>query len=47
LQDHEVGHDCQGDDQDRTLDIHDYSAIEGERDFLTGGTGSKPPGFQG
>ena len=40
LQDHEVGHDCQGDDQDRTLDIHDYSAIEGERDVLTGGTGS-------
>src|SRR5690606_22570518 len=47
LQDHEVGHDCQGDDQDRTLDIHDYSAIEGERDVFTGGTGSKPPAFQG
>ena len=40
LQDHEVGHDCQGDDQDRALDIHDYSAIEGDRDVFAGGTGS-------
>ncbi|MNF74957.1 hypothetical protein D3C84_570050 [compost metagenome] len=37
---HNVGHDCQGDDQDRAFDIHDYSAIEEEREVGIGGTGS-------
>ncbi|MCY1295368.1 hypothetical protein D9M68_434790 [compost metagenome] len=40
LENHEVGHDCQGDDQDRALNIHDYSAIEGGWEVLAGGTGS-------
>ncbi|MCY1289450.1 hypothetical protein D9M70_385430 [compost metagenome] len=40
LKDHQVGHDCQGDDQDRAFDIHDYSAIEVGRVGETGGTGS-------
>ena len=37
---HDVGHDCQGDDQDRAFNIHDYSAIEEEREVGIGGTGS-------
>ncbi|MNP32147.1 hypothetical protein D3C76_1253130 [compost metagenome] len=40
LENHQVGHDCQGDDQDRALNIHDYSAIEGGWEVLAGGTGS-------
>ncbi|MNZ83149.1 hypothetical protein D3C78_1018690 [compost metagenome] len=40
LENHQIGHDCQGDDQDRALNIHDYSAIEGGWEVLAGGTGS-------
>ncbi|AHF65154.1 hypothetical protein PCH70_00010 [Pseudomonas cichorii JBC1] len=40
FQNPDVGHDCQGDDQDRAFNIHDYSAIEEEREVGTGGTGS-------
>jgi len=40
VKDHDVGHDCQGDDQDRAFNIHDYSAIEEEREVGIGGTGS-------
>ncbi len=47
LEDHDVGHDCQGDDQDRAFNIHDYSAIEEVREEGAGGTGSKPPSFHG
>ncbi len=47
LKNHDIGHDCQGDDQDRAFNIHDYSAIEEEREVGIGGTGSKPPGFHG
>ena len=47
FKDHDVGHDCQGDDQDRAFNIHDYSAIEEVREEGAGGTGSKPPSFHG
>ncbi|MCY1415648.1 hypothetical protein D9M71_311400 [compost metagenome] len=47
VKDHDVGHDCQGDDQDRAFNIHDYSAIEEVREEGAGGTGSKPPSFHG
>lgn len=40
FENHNVGHDCQGDDQDRAFNIHDYSAIEEEREVGIGGTGS-------
>ena len=40
LENHQVGHDCQGDDQDRALDIHDYSAIEEDLEVGAAGTGS-------